>query len=246
MKNLKFGVIFPLVCFIFLASSCGNDVFNICTQGEGALEIREIDLEDIEGLDLRMSADIKIIDGDEQKITIESESNIIDKILDDSEVEKGIWEIKFKGCQKSSFLEITVTIPELSYLKISGSGNIESEGQLLNTDENMDLRISGSGDMDLELGDLNSIDMEIAGSGSYELSGTANESDIKISGSGDIMNFDMIAQDSKIHISGSGDAQLTAIESLDASISGSGDICYKGNPSVESSVSGSGDIKKCD
>jgi Putative auto-transporter adhesin, head GIN domain len=122
----------------------------------------------------------------------------------------------------NSVAEVTVTLPKLTGLEISGSGDIGSINNL--TCDDLGILISGSGDISLV--------------------GKAKKMNAKISGSGDVRTFDLICDDVKASLTGSGNMEIQALKTLDATISGSGDITYKGNPSVNSQVTGSGRVRK--
>jgi hypothetical protein len=47
-----------------------------------------------------------------------------------------------------------------------------------------------------------------------------------------------------IRIDGSGDAEIRAVDTLDAKLSGSGDVRYWGSPTITRSILGSGRIVK--
>jgi hypothetical protein len=85
---------------------------------------------------------------------------------------------------------------------------------------------------------------DLNGSGTIILEGTADKSDLNITGSGDIYAQDLITNKSSIDITGSGNASLFATAKLNAEITGSGIIDYKGNPELTSKITGSGEILK--
>jgi hypothetical protein len=118
--------------------------------------------------------------------------------------------------------EVTVTVPQLTNIELSGSGNVGTVGNYRFDD----------------------VSFFISGSGNYSMAGSAKKVNAKISGSGDIKAFDMPCDSANVRISGSGDVEMSVNRLLDASITGSGDIVFKGNPTVNSSVTGSGRIRR--
>jgi Putative auto-transporter adhesin, head GIN domain len=118
--------------------------------------------------------------------------------------------------------EVTVTMPKLSSVELSGSGNIGTIGSFRFDD----------------------LSLLISGSGNFSFAGSAKNMNAKITGSGNIRTFDMPTENATVKITGSGDMQVNVTRLLDATITGSGDIVYKGTPSVNSSVTGSGRIKR--
>ena len=136
-------------------------------------------------------------------------------------------------------MKIFITIPEIRELTIAGSGEIFGENVFLV--EDAELRISGSGNMDLAM-EGDDFEVAITGSGNIKLEGLADELDIKITGSGDIAAFKLDALRARIEITGSGNAEVQVQDELDVKISGSGDVRYKGTPSLDINISGSGRV----
>lgn len=248
MKYSNLALIFGLVFLAATQWSCETELFGGCTSGEGTIETRVVNLDDIDAFGLSMAATLIIKEGSEQSIEIRSYPNVIDKLLDDSSVSGGKWNIGINGCTRGigrDELEIFATVPSLTEVTISGSGDIFTDGIFENV-EDLELKISGSGNMDLDLGtNIRKITSTTSGSGNYKLSGLAEVFDITISGSGDMRAFDLETLKCDISISGSGDCEVNAVNELDVRISGSGDVCYRGNPSVNTNISGSGDVSDC-
>lgn len=195
-----------------------------------------------------MAATLTIKEGSEQLIEIRSYPNVIDKLLEDSKVRSGKWSIGIDGCVRGigrDELEIFATVASLTEVSISGSGDILTDGTFENV-KDLDLNISGSGNMNLALGtNVREIKSKTSGSGDYKLSGTAETLDITISGSGDMRSFDLETLKCDVSISGSGGCEVNVVDELNVRIAGSGDVCYRGNPSVNTNISGSGDVNDC-
>ena len=85
-----------------------------------------------------------------------------------------------------------------------------------------------------------------SGSGGMDLSGETKKFSGDVSGSGDIRAMNLKSEESDLQVSGSGNIDVYASIKLDASISGSGDVRYKGDAKVNRSTSGSGDVRKVD
>ena len=76
------------------------------------------------------------------------------------------------------------------------------------------------------------------------LSGSAVEQDIEVSGSGRYEAAELQSQKVTADISGSGQVEVAVSRELQVDISGSGTVTYSGDPSVSQSVSGSGRVIK--
>lgn len=222
-------------CFI---NGDDDDGFFNCVNGNGPIVTETISVPNFSGISLEMDADVIIKQGPVQEVVVEGKANIIDEL--ERDVSGGIWEIEADHCIRDvGSLKIFITVPDITLLKISGSGNIISDNTLVTND--IDLNISGSGDMDIAL-EADDINANISGSGKIFLEGSADELDFKTSGSGDLRAFSLFCRVVDINISGSGDAEVNASEILNVRISGSGDVFYKGNPVLNVQISGSGQV----
>ena len=211
--------------------------------GTGSMVKKELKLDKFLGVDLGISGDVILTKGSTQKVTIEGQQNIIDLLKTD--VSNGKWKISFtKNVSNYKDLKIYITIPSLTAVGVSGSGNINSTNSFDDLDD-LSIYVSGSGNIDLDVS-ARSMNTRLSGSGNIYLKGASGSQDLKISGSGNIKAYDLKAENANVHISGSGSCQLNVSQKLDAKISGSGDISYKGDPNVKAKVSGSGDVRKKD
>ena len=207
---------------------------------------RAVDVGSFNKLSLGIPANVYLKQGSKEQVEIDCDKDIFDEIEFEMRGEKLV--IKKEndrnwgsGWRKSE-VDIYVTMKEIEGLSVSGSGFLESDGNLETGD--IELAVSGSGDMDLALsGD--ELAMRISGSGSIGLEGKAKEAEVRISGSGKVKAEDMTFEVFDARISGSGSCYVTVTEEIEASISGSGSIYYKGNPErINSNSSGSGKVRK--
>lgn len=135
-----------------------------------------------------------------------------------------------------------LTVNALKNISVSGSGTVKFvEGIKA---EHFDLRLRGSGTMEGKI-DTRSLVTTISGSGNIKLSGNANSSKLKVSGSGVFAAPELITSTSNVHVSGSGDAKINANDSITAGISGSGSVQYTGTAkNIMRTTSGSGSINR--
>lgn len=228
---------------IILISSCDADPFG-CLKGEGEEVSRTLNLPEITRIDLNISGKVTIREGESQIIVINSQDNVIDAILADSNLSNGNWQIDIDGCSSIDEVEIDMTLPNIQGIQISGSGEVLSDGVFQNIG-NLQLEIDGSGKIKMDLGDANEISMEMSGSGEIELTGSTETQNIDINGSGDIKNKDLISEICNIQIDGSGDCFVHANQQLRIEINGSGDVCYTGEPTISFESNGSGNLDDC-
>ncbi|PSR12572.1 MAG: hypothetical protein DA408_09845 [Bacteroidetes bacterium] len=242
MKNLQ--MLFALVLTSsLLLTGCFIDADDHpfgCWNATGPITTATLAMPAFDGIVLAMNARVEITQGDEQVVVVEGKSDILNEL--DLDVHNGIWTIRTQDCVRNvDNLTFFITMPEVHSIRISGSGNVVSTNTLGGDREDLELDISGSGELDLAL-NVDDIDAEISGSGKIFLEGQADRLDLAISGSGDFRGFDLFANTGDIHISGSGNAEVRVADALKIRISGSGDVFYKGTPIFDISISGSGSV----
>lgn len=123
---------------------------------------------------------------------------------------------------KKDNIEVSITMPELRGLELSGSGEITTTGTFPAVSD-FSAKISGSGHILFS-------------------QGTTQQFLSDISGSGNIYALGMVAQEADTRISGSGNTEITATNTLKATIAGSGKVYYQGTPVITTNISGSGAV----
>ena len=190
--------------------------------------------------------DVELVDGNEGEITLKGESNLLEYVKTEVKdgrlvikVEKGV---NLKPSNWNSGIFVTVPVESINAVTLSGSGDIEGKTTLKS--DNFKTRISGSGDISLDI-EAETLEVSLSGSGEIDLDDKAKDLEINVSGSGDIDAYGLNADYVTATVSGSADVNVTANESIKAKVSGSGDISYRGNPKkIDTKSSGSGDISR--
>jgi len=140
----------------------------------------------------------------------------------------------------------------LSHLRVRG-GRIEFDCRglyfggdldlILSGQKLSDFTLNGSGRLVLENINPPELDVAIRGSGEVEATGTAEDVDLSIAGSGEAHLGGLVVKSMEVRIAGSGDAEIAPEDEVDIRIAGSGEIRLLTQPrSLETSIAGSGDI----
>jgi len=206
-----------------------------------------INVGDFDEIVMRVSGTVYVTQGNTNEVIVEGYNDDLEEVNID--VRGGA--LTIESSRRSSWrfwdsnnvrVDVYVTVKELNGVTVSGSGDIVGQ----NTIEAGDFKakVSGSGDIELEL-DARNVDASISGSGNIELSGSSSSGSLSISGSGKLLAENMKVDDFEVRISGSGRGSITVNGELDVRISGSGIVYYGGNPTgVNSSISGSGKVRR--
>ena len=137
---------------------------------------------------------------------------------------------------------VYVTVPNLTALRVGGSGRLELNGPL--EADVLVLAVSGSGDLVVPQLRAGHLETNVSGSGDVTVGGSCSSNEIRISGSGKVRAHDLKTETSRARISGSGNAHVFASRSAEGAISGSGNLYVAGGAQLNSSTHGSGRVTK--
>lgn len=230
---------------LLLLAIMGILVFTSCEKikGEGPVITETRNVGSFAGVDLRGDATVHFSKGNDLKIELHGQQNVLE-VLETYKSGTNLV-IKYRNdirLGRHDPVTIYLTAPDLNDLRISGSGDIFVTGDIVNNDMEMD--ISGSGNINMDKLKTGYLDANISGSGSVEIEGgEAADEILRISGSGNFYLPNVIAKKAMTTTSGSGDIRIHVSDELRSTISGSGSVYYKGQPLVNSSISGSGKVR---
>ena len=209
-------------------------------RGSGKINSKIITVPFFHSIELGGMGKVYIKMGEKERIEVKTDDNLISFV--EGEVEDGVLSVYFKEPVRDvTQFEVYATMKEVKALYISGSGMVEGEGKI--ETEKMKLKISGSGEVSLDLS-VKELESKISGSGTIILTGSAHNHKVEVSGSGKVKTFDLLSRCTKLKISGSGKCELNVIEKFNVKISGSGKVKYKGSPEVKERISGCGKLEK--
>lgn len=169
-------------------------------------------------LDNQDSVDVRLHVGEPQRVRVRAGEKVIDDVR--TEVRDGTLEVTFDADGwGGDDVEVDVSVPRLTGILASGSGDIDADGVAAGAFE---VRSDGSADI--------------------AITGTAGRLAVDLDGSGDADLGELAAREARVLVSGSGDLDVRADERLDVAVDGSGDVHYHGDPEVSQRVDGSGDL----
>jgi hypothetical protein len=195
-------------------------------------------------LQLAVAADLYLTQGNEYSLVLEGDEDDLEEI--ETVVRHGTLKIKhdkpfhFGGIDR---IKVYVTMKNIEGLSVSGSGSLKAETAV--EAEDIELNVSGSGEINIDDLKATTAEMTISGSGDINLSGGRKLSSLNcdISGSGELHARDLETEKAELTISGSGGCKVYVTNDLEVDISGSGNVRYRGQPRIDANVSGSGDVE---
>lgn len=212
-------------------------------KGSGHLQTEERSISNAR--DIRIEGDfiVDLVPDSKTSLTVEADDNLLPYIV--TKQEDGALVLRTRDnvwFSTSNRAHITVHTDLLESVDLSGSGSVTGKGKFSGA-EKMDLDISGSGKVTLEV-NTPAIKTNISGSGQMNLAGETKSLIVDISGTGNFKGEELKAEDVNIDITGSGNARVFADASLKAGITGSGNVYYRGKATISSDITGSGAVKQ--
>ncbi len=224
-----------------ILASCGH-----AESGSSALGSRSFALAGFDQVALHGSDDVKVVIGKAFAVSATGPQGALDQL--EIVVEDGVLKVGRKS--NSSWhigwphdgdrgVKVTVTLPAIRGVKVSGSGNMTVEQALAD-----DFKASLAGSGGLKIGNLQAktVNVSLAGSGDIEIAGRAGAVDISGAGSGDISAKALEAETATVSLAGSGNVSARSTGSASVSLMGSGDVVISGVASCKTSKLGSGDV----
>ena len=140
-----------------------------------------------------------------------------------------------------SRLEIYITFKTLTRLEADGGTTLETDGYLNLGD--MFIRLRGGSKMKFY---AKADDLRLVNEGGVlvELSGVADNLDVRLAGAGHINASELRAGDVNFTIEGVGTGTVHATRTLNARIKGAGKLTYRGNPRVTKTIEGVGSVQE--
>lgn len=222
---------------ILLYTGCHID--GIVAKGDIVTELR--DIQDFHAVDASTFGEVELRIDTAYYVEVQAQENIIEHL--ETINDNGTLKISFdRNIWGAEGVKIILAAPSWDGISVSGSCEVNVLDDL--TGQDLNLAVSGSGDIDLAGVAFSLIDATISGSGSISMPGTTETLYAAVSGSGNLDALGCIAKFATVSVSGSGNIRIHVTDELNATVSGSGDVEYTGDPVVNSNISGSGSVRK--
>ena len=261
MKTKKIALLTLAIALMAGMQSCYihfDDAF--CMSGSGYVVTEEFELSNFSMVENQTVVDVEIVQGDEQKVVVEGDNNIIDQLqlyVHGNELSIDLRE----GCYKNFNITVYITVPYLEKVSVKSTGDVtiddfedldyltlktSSTGDIIGTgvlevSDVLELKTSSTGNIKLEAYTFDLV-ADITGTGDITLAGNCKNQNVEMSSTGKFKAYDFESENCTIRVSGTGYAKINVSEQLDARISGTGDIYYLGNPRINISDNGVGDL----
>lgn len=243
-------------------------LFFLLISGFSRAQIKETrSVEPFTKLSFRVPGKLILKQGSPQSVVLSGDKETLEKIetevsgsrLSIGHAEK--WNWRNWNWRDENKITVYITVKDIEAISVSGSGDLLSDGKINSQD--MELKVSGSGSLTIELDAKGELTADVSGSGNMEVNGNCRDFESSVSGSGKIKATTTItgkadvavsgsgkvemsgtANQIKTHISGSGKVLASNLEvsKCEVRISGSGDVEINVKDSLDANISGSGSV----
>lgn len=207
----------------------------------GPASSQGFDLSGFTGVKVAGPDDVTIRRGDDFSIVARGPQAVIDELqieLDGDMLSIGRKKSNLRFTGGEDAVTVTVIMPALSALRLTGSGEVEADAVNGDTVEAI---LTGSGDLNIAALNGKAAKLRITGSGDLKVGGgTIAAGEYDVTGSGSIEAGGLAAKTLDVSIAGSGDVDAKASDSADIMILGSGNATIGGGGKCSTRTLGSG------
>jgi len=252
-----FIILSLLTGFFISASGCKSTV-----TGSGNLETRDFDYSDFSRVEIGSAFKATISRGDSYQVSITLDDNAWDYL----EVSQKGDTLYIRLKQPVLYIHVnqqtSITLPLLKALSLSGASRGEVAG--FDSQESLELNISGASTLDIANMKAGNTEFDvsgasrltgnivieegkfdISGASTVDLDGSGHDMDIAVSGASHVKLADFTVVDTEVELSGASSASINVSGRLDINLSGASRLEYSGNPVLGSvDISGASTMKK--
>lgn len=231
---------------LLLAAVCAAGAPALASErldGSGRAASEERPVSGFHGLAVSVPADVDLVQGDAEGVTLTADDNVLPKIRTFVDAQ-GVLEIRFpRGLDVRPRAPIRIAVRAKRVDSLSLAGRVNLQSARLRSER---LKATLAGDAAIALPDVRARELALRASGhSHAMAGgTADVLDLGIAGAGE-MNFARLdARQARVRIAGAAQVAAWVRERLDARITGSGAVRYFGDPRVAKRIAGSGRVER--
>jgi len=187
-------------------------------------EVRQVD--NFTKISFGYAGKLYLKQGSPQRVELEGDRDVLEEVETDVDGgrlkigNEGKW-FNWNGGNKK--ITVYITVPDIEAVSVSGSGDIIGETKIRTND--LDLNVSGSGSLSLDIEARGDVEARVSGSGKMDVKGHCESFEGDVSGSGKVNISATIDETADFGISGSGKIQASGrAEFFKANLSGSGRV----------------------
>jgi len=233
------GITILLGLILVMQTGCSYAFKGI--KGNGNVVKQERKVTGFSGLEVGGAFRVFLTQGDEEKLIIEADENLLPVI--ETKVKGGTLIISTnENIKDFKTLNIYLTFKDMKDMEISGACHLTGENKFRFDD--LELDCSGASEVDMKFS-ANLINMDISGASNVNMYGSVDKAEMDVSGASKLNAFDLEVIACDVEVSGAANVKILVSKDLSVEVSGAAKMRYKGNPKLLShEVSGAGSLKK--
>jgi len=212
-----------------------DTVSNAFPQGEVS---REFQFDEFSGIDAQGAFNLEVKQG-AFAITANGNQRFIDNVEIGKEGSRLVIEMERGGLWGRNTGSITVTLPELNEIEITGANTASISGF---KQEKMVLEVRGASKVDLK-SSVDELEITEVGASTITLSGTGQVLKAEVNGASQFNAFNYEVDKCDIEVNGASEVEVYVQKEMTAEANGASKIRYKGLPKISSDVTGYSSIK---
>ncbi|MFB0938511.1 MAG: hypothetical protein ACJAV9_000586 [Urechidicola sp.] len=228
-----------LLFLLVMTTSCFFNGFGIQGNGNVVSDDRNIS-SNFSGIEVSQGIQVRISQGNETKLTVEADENIIDLLI--TEIDGDILKIYFEKNVNRATRNIYLTVEKLNSIRTTSGAHVKNDGVFKTKTLSLD---SSSGSHILLDLNVSEVTASASSGADIELSGSSDEFRGDASSGSHIDADELNSKIATADVSSGANINVYASQELNAKASSGGDIDYYGSPEVvNKSKSSGGSISK--
>lgn len=203
--------------------------------GSGSIIKEERPIDDIHSFVVQGMGTVKLSQNDTESLIIETDENLMPYIK--SEVSGHTLKIKIDNANQlkpTNGIVYHLTVKKIKGIELLGAVNVEAT--MLRADK-LAFKVMGASKIDVPM-NVKELYVNASGAATYNLSGTAEDQRVKLSGAGLYNAAKLVSREGDIDVSGSVRATVNVSDTLKIDAQGAAQVEYLGDPKVKLNVSG--------
>ena len=199
--------------------------------GSGEMETFGFSVGEITEVRVEMLCNIVYSSAPSDEITLEVQSNLHQYIV--FEESGGVLRVRATrniNVTPGNTPVLSISSPSIKSISHAGAGRLTTLDTI--TGETFTLSITGAAEGKADI-DVQSLSINLAGAGSFELSGRADTADISMAGAGRLDALELQTREASINLAGVGMVRISCSDTLRIAAGGVGTVEYRGTPAVD-------------
>ncbi len=228
--------------FFMLAALASTLLFTSCEEDTTEETSKTYDLSGFTEIDLGDAFIIEIEKGNAFEVKARGTTRNLDEL--ELKVVNGRLTAKYDPYRNNrKHTALTIQLPKLSYLKLSGATETDLRGFFSSTDS-LKLSVDGASELDSDM-QWKYLELTVSGASDVTLDGVTKEVKMEVSGTSKLIASNLRTETVQANVSGVSRVNVNVLSTLVGNVSGNSELLYLGNPTtLQVEVSGNSKLTK--